>query len=54
MEKYMWRVVMHDGNLNNPITVAMFLLETDARKWAADENKDTEENYSVLLPFKSI
>lgn len=55
MENYLWRVIMHDGNLNDPITVAMFLLEIDARKWAGEENKDdADANYSVLPPKKSL
>jgi len=54
MINYLWRVIMHDGNLNDPPSVAFFLLESDARKWAAQENKDTEDNYSVLPPKKSV
>lgn len=53
MENYMWRVVMHD-DFNEPLTVAMFLLESDARKWASEENKREDANYSVMTPKKSL
>lgn len=53
MIDYMWRVIMIDGS-SDQTTVALFLLESDARKWAAEENKaDNLTNYSAVPPKKS-
>jgi hypothetical protein len=54
MVNYMWRVTMTDST-SDVTTVALFLLENDAREWAAKENKnDDVTNYSVLPPRKML
>jgi hypothetical protein len=54
MLDYMWRVIMTD-NTNEVITVALFMLEYDARTWAEEENKDCPDvNYSVVQPKKNL
>lgn len=53
MVNYMWRVIMIDST-SEVTTVALFLLECDARKWAAQENKiDAMTNYTVSAPKRS-
>lgn len=56
MINYLWRVIMIDNTgEENATSVALFLLEGDARKWAAQENKNEPDvNYSVLPPKKSL
>lgn len=54
MIDYMWRIVLTDSS-NEVTTVALFLLESDARKWAAEENKEEDGgNYSVVTPKRLL
>ncbi len=46
MTDYMWRVIMIDNTgEENATTVALFLLEIDAMKWAIQQNN---EDYCVV------
>ena len=55
MLDYMWRVVMTDQSGKDPIIVALFLLQSDAHKWALKESEEENSgSYTVFPPKKSV